>query len=371
MKLSSKTLGWLLPIIMFGIILMMWNVKTPIVTDEYCFYKLSLNFPDYHGTADWFLKDRPSMLNNSINWNKEEQAQAFHTIYDSQLYPHVPLMPMIFSPLVKGLNYLADRNVIPHLESEAGLDAPLESQKAETITIILRTLSIITLLVSMYLIFRLLYEKIGKIAYFFPVPLAASYQLLFGAFLFYWDVFMIFFFVLTLYLMERKSKWAYLTACLMVNTKMFVALVFLIPLMFKNWKMVFAGLAIAPWFLVSWVVTGNLFYFFAHYFGVVDEHNYIAQLYNFKDWLLILIGLGMPFFVIMTFPIFRWIKKYPEYVALLIICLIYAYNGGLALTHMSSLLYAGCLVFPIVAYEFKLDEKLSRWIGSKKVKEAM
>lgn len=366
MKISSKSWGWILPLIVFGIILMMWNFQTPMVTDEYCFYKLSSNLPNYSATADWFLKDRPSMLNNSIDWDKKEQEKAFHVVYDSPLYPHTPLMPVIFSPVVKGLNYLADNKVIPHIEDELGFDAPKDKQHAELITKILRTFSVILFLASLFIIYNLLYKKIGNSAYFFAVPIAASYQLLFGAFLFYWDVFMMFFFILTLYLMERKSKWAYVTACLMVNTKMFVALIFILPLMAKNWKMIFAGFAIAPWFLISWFVTGDLFYFFIHYFSVTGEHNYMYQLYNFKEWIFILIGLGIPFFFIMTLPIFKFIKKYLEYVVLLGVGCLYAFTSGLALTHMSTLLYVGCLIFPIVAYEFKLSDRLSKLMRTNK-----
>jgi hypothetical protein len=275
-------------------------------------------------------------------------------------------MPMLMSPIVKGLNWLADKEIIPHIEDEDGFDASQGKQHAELITKILRTIAIIVFLLALWLIYSLLYKKIGKNAYFFAVPIAASYQLLLGAYLFYWDVFMMFFFVLTLYLMERKSKWAYLTACLMVNTKMFVALVFLLPLMAKNWKFIFTGLSIIPWFIISWFVTGDLFYFFRHYLGVTGSHNYMYQLYNFKEWIWILIGLGMPFFFVMTLPIFKFVKKYPEYCVLLIVACLYAFTSGLALTHVSTLLYAGCLIFPIIAYEFKLSQRISGWLGSKK-----
>jgi hypothetical protein len=366
MKLSSKSLGFLLPLIVFGIILVMWNFQTPMVTDEYAFYKLSLNFPHYSTTADWFLKDRPSMLANSVNWDNEEQRlQAFREVYDSVLYPHVPLMPMVFSPIVKGLNWMADKGFIPYIEDEAGL-ASKDHQQAELITKILRMFSIITFLLSLWLIYDLLYKKVGKNAYFFAVPLAATYQLMLGAYLFYWDVFMMFFFVLTLYLMERKSKWAYLTACCMVNTKMFIALLFLIPLMVKNWKMVFTGLSIVPWFIVSWFVTGDLFYFFIHYFGVTGSHNFVYQLYTFKDYLLIMVGFGMPFYLIMTLPIMWYVKKYYEYVALLAVTFLYAFGAGLGITHLSTLIYTGCLIFPIVAYEFKLSDKLGRLMHNNK-----
>jgi hypothetical protein len=207
---------------------------------------------------------------------------------------------------------------------------------------------------------------VGKNAYFFAVPLAASYQLMLGAYLFYWDVFMMFFFVLTLYLMDKKSKWAYLTACCMVNTKMFIALLFLIPLIAKNWRMVFTGLSIIPWFIVSWFVTGDLFYFFIHYFGVTGSHNLVYQLYSLKEYLLIMVGLGMPFYLIMTLPIVYYVKKYYEYVVLLIVTFVYAFGAGLGITHLSTLIYTGCLIFPIVAYEFKLSDKLGRLMHNNK-----
>lgn len=363
MKISTKTWGFVLPVIVFGIILFMWNFQTPMVTDEYCFYRLSLDFPKYSSTSDWFLKDRPSMLKNSIDWDKEEQQKAFAEVYDTPLYPHNPLVPMMFSPLTKSLNWMADEGVIPHLEAEPGFDA--EKPKAELITKILRSFSILVFLFSMWLIYEILYKKVGKNAIFFAVPLAASYQLLLGAFLFYWDVFMMFFFVLTWYLMDKKSKWAYLTACCMVNTKMFVALVFLIPLMVKNWRMILCGFSILPWFGISWIVTGTPFYFFIHYFGVTGSHSTIYKLYTLKEWILILVGIGIPFLVLMTAPIVKFYKKYKEYVAFLFVGSFYAFASGMGMTHMSTVLYIGASIFPIVVYEYKLSEKLSKFLNKK------
>jgi hypothetical protein len=365
LKNNSRLLGCVLPLAVFVVILVMWNFQTPMITDEYCFYKLSLNFPNYSSTSDWFLKDRPSMLNNSVDWDKEQQEKAFREVYDSQLYPHSPLMPIVFSPIVKGLNWCADKGIILHIEDEDGYDST-GKYRAELITKILRMFSIITVVASMWLIYELLYKKVGKNAYLFAVPLAASYQLLFGAFLFYWDVFMMFFFVLTLYLMERKSKWAYVTACFMLNTKMFIPFVIMLPLVVKNWKMIFTGFAILPWFIVAWIVTGDPIYFFTHYFGVTGTHNFVYHLYSVKEWVLIFVGLGIPLFAIMTLPIIWYAKKYPEYVALLVVACLYAFTSGLALTHLSTLLYAGCLIFPIVVYEYKLTEKINRWFRNKK-----
>lgn len=363
----TKKWGIFLPLFVFGVIMTMWSFKTPICTDEYEFYKLSSNLPSYSSTADWFLKDRPSMLNFSVPWSTEEQSKAFHQVYDAQIYPHTPLMPIAMYPLVKSLNTLADKGVIPTIESQPGYPTDKsQPMSAETITKVLRFVPIILFLFSMYLIYRITRNKVGSVAYFFAVALAACYQLLMGAYLFYWDVFMMFFFVLTLYLQQKTSKWAYLTACLMVNTKMFIPMLFLIPLMVKDWKMVFAGFSILPFYFVTWAVTGQPFYVFTHYLNQLGIHDYVYQVYNFKDWALILTGLGIPLFALMTLPLFKYAKKYPEYIALFIVGCLYAFSSGLALTHMSTLLYVGAMVFPLVVYEYKLHEKFNRLFPAKK-----
>ncbi len=46
--------------------------------------------------------------------------------------------------------------------------------------------------------------------------------------------------------------------------------------------------------------------------------------------------------------------------------MLYAWGAGLGMTQISSSIYLGALIFPLVVYEFHIAEKLSRWISPKK-----
>ena len=77
-------------------------------------------------------------------------------------------------------------------------------------------------------------------------------------------------------------------------------------------------------------------------------------------------SLGIPLLLLMTVPLFKRIKKHPEYIALFVVSMAYSWGAGLGMTQISNQLYMGAMLFPIVVYEFKLAEKLSKWISPKK-----
>jgi len=356
--------------------MMMNSFRTPMWTDEYVFYRLSSGLPNYSSTIDWIYNDRPDLLNNSIA-PFEEGRKAYSAIYDNKVFVHNPLAPILVYPVVKTLNLMAENNVIPTIESEPGypklakdltqdeINAVTKNMQAETITKILRCISIALFILSMVLAYKILSKKVGDSAVFLTVPLAASLQLLTGANLFYWDVFMLFFFVLSLYCLETGHRnWAFLFACCVVNTKMFIGMLFLIPLIVKDRRMFFAAFSLIPFYIILAYSSGSIFYPFVHYFSGngMATHNFVYTLYGVGGYLLLFISLGIPLFLAMTVPLFWRIKKYPEYIALWICGMAYAWASGLAITHLSCLLYLGALIFPIVVYEFKLYEKLSGWL---------
>lgn len=384
LSLHKINLAWLIPTLLFCIIMVNSMWKVPMWMDEYIFYRLTSNLPNYQTSSNWFYQDRPQVMNPMNTWEKQtgipyDRNALLDWIYSTKAYGHNMLEPILCYPLVQTVNFLADHNVIPHVEDEMGYpnipkDITQEdlskvnlTMNAEAITKILRFVPIILFALSMWLIFLIMYPKVKNNAAVLVVPVAACVQMLGGVYFFYWDVWMMFFFILTYYLMERKSKWAYVTACCLVNTKIFVGLAFLLPLVFKNWRMIFTGFAFAPWYLFVAYKNGNLFYPITHYVtGTgMDAHNYVYHLHDLKGWILMFVMLGVPFFILMTFPIFAKIKKYPDLVALLIISVVYAFGSGLTQTDISDLVYVGALIFPVVSYEFGLLDKTHRalsWI---------
>jgi hypothetical protein len=373
----GKILGILVPLVCFGIMLVNASWHTAMWQDEYVFYRLASKLPNYSTTSEWFYRDRPTVLNPSSDWGLMssqtfDKKQAFDWIYNNPIYFHSPLAPAITYPLVKLVNYLADKEIIPHIEEQPGYPPPSEGKavllnmKAETMTKILRIIPIILFLLSMYFAYLISYKHFGRAAYFFCIPLAACVQLLAGAYLFYWDAFMMFFFILALYLLENKhDRWALVVACLMVNTKMFIDLLFLIPLIVKNRKMVWAILAFIPYYLIVAINGGSIFYPLIHYFtgSGIGSHNYIYSLYNIVGWIYLLVVLGAPIFLLITVPLFWRVSKYPVYITLFICANLYAWGSGMGIAHLSSLLYVGVLLFPAVIYEFRLDRLVNKLVG--------
>ncbi|MBU2118738.1 MAG: hypothetical protein KJ954_14215 [Alphaproteobacteria bacterium] len=370
-------------VLFIGATMLGMSLRTPMWMDEYCFYRLSLGLPGYSATSDWFFKDRLATLSPSIDWSKTgfDRDETFKLVYDTPVYPHTPLVPILMSPIVKGLNLLADYNIIPHIEDELGYTYAATQDmdeflrlRAEVITNVLRAITITTIMVSLYLIYKIMEKKIGKDALFFGLPVAASVMMLYGAFLIYWDVFMMFFFVLTLYMMECKpeSKWKYVTACCLVNTKMFLGVAFLFPLFvqqFQNdiktgwkwplpgWKMALPILSLIPFYVYSLFIVGDPLFFWNHYTAQIPLHDFIYTINSFDGYLKLLVNLGVPFYLPMTVPILWYSKKYPAYATFWVMSMVYAWATGLGITHTSTMIYSGALVFPLVAYEWNLMEK--------------
>jgi len=350
--------------------------------DEYVFYRLSSDLPKYSTTADWFIVDRPAILNPSIDWTDKglDQRTALRLVYDTPIYTHTPLAPILVWPFVKIMNVLADKGVIKHLEQEDGYTSKADSDnkllQAEDITKVLRFIPILLFIASMGMIFKLMYRKVGIYACLFAMPVATGAAMMAGNYLFYWDAFMMFFFVLTLYIMEvhPNSKWKYVTACCLINTKLFIGFVFLAPLVVHalvtnwrtGWKMALPALAIVPHYLMTVWVTKDWLYVVTHYTAQIPIHDFMYTLATPLEWLATLLGFGMPFYLAMTVPIlFLW-RKYPAYTTLYILGMSYAWGTGLGITHMSTLPYVGALVWPLVAYEWKIIPKVQRWLVTKK-----
>jgi len=331
-----------------------------------------------------FLED-VTKVGRLFDWKELDREETFSIVYDTPIYTHTPLTVMLVSPLVKGLNYLADSEVIPHIEEEPGYTgttkAEIASLKTETMTRILRLIPMGLFAVALWLIFRMMRYKIGNNAYLFTLPVAVSVMMLIGNYLFYWDAFMMFFFVLTLYLMEMKpnSKWKYVTACALVNTKIFLGVLFLLPLVIKavvsdrrnGWVMILPALSLLPFYLATIAVTGDPFYILTHYLNQTATHNFVYTLWAWPEGLMLITMLGTPFFLVMTAPILRYFKKYPEYATYWIVTMMYAWGTGLGITHASSMVYAGALTFPLVANEWGLVGKLRGWLKVKSSTEVI
>jgi len=314
--------------------------EAPMWQDEYVFYRITGELPSSAVTIDWFYEDNPKTLVPS-EYFPVDRKELFHLIYDMPIYSHPTLANYLVYPVVKIVNVLIDKGTLPSIESSETLD------KAETATVILRLVPTALFLASMMIAFKLVYSRVGALAYLCIVPILFSYYMLSGVGFFYWDAFMWFFFVLTLYLTERKSKWAYLTACFLVNTKIVIGMLLLIPLIIQNRKMAFAALSILPFYVATTIITGDPLYIVAHLLPQTSQYSWIMG-----DWSMTIVkSFGLVYYFLLTLPILFFVKKYPAYVAAYVITLLYAFGLGVSVNKMSSLFYVGALVFPLVVHE--------------------
>jgi hypothetical protein len=383
---------WLAPLLFILSLAFMNSIHYPIWMDEYVFYRLSSELPDYSSTTDWFYEDRPEIMNASVDWTAMgfDYDAALRLTYDTPIFHHTPLPTILVWPIVKGLNTLADYNIIPHIEEQPGaylvrynpdgtfvdekeVQTNILNQHAETITIILRCIPLFLFALSMWLIYKMMAQRVGLNAMLFILPVAVSDTLLSGSYMFYWDAFMMFFFVLTLYLMERypKGKWHYLTACMMINTKMFIPFLFLIPLVVKGFTqskrkgflMFLPGFSVLPFYVVTAVVTGDIFAPFTHYLEGMWIHDFI---YTVMINPMNLLNFGTIAYLLMTLPILWFYKKYPVFATAYLVGMIYGWCTGLGITQLSVLLYVGALVVPLVGGEFHFMERVDKWVSPKK-----
>jgi hypothetical protein len=336
----------LIPQLLIGV-----NVN-PLWQDEYTFYRITQELPSTATSDTWFWIDNPKTTYNSEQYWPDyvDRHDIFSKIYNTPIYVHSPIWNYAMWPIVKFADWLADKGVVEHIETDQS-----RVQSAETMTIGFRIIPIILFMVTMWFVFLILQRKVGNYAYFFSIPLFVSYVILNNVAFFYWDMFMWLLVVLTLYFQEKNSKWAYLTGCLLVNTKLLIGILLLIPFMIKNKKMVFCILSFVPYWIATGIVTGDIWWLYFHEKATV---NY-GWLYSFLSmdtlWLF-----NLPCYALVTLPIFFYAKKYALYCVLLVITIFYGWGCGISANKMQGMLISGALIFPIIAYEFNLIGKVGK-----------
>lgn len=364
-KTRIRIITILVLVFIFGAIagVSLWySERTPMGMDEYLFYRLAGQAPDYSASKDWFYEDRPELIEDVREWEDYDLDKALSTSYDSPIFRHSPLPVYIVAPLVKGLNFLADKGYINQVEDDFALG------QVEGITRILRLFMLGLSLFSFWLIYRLVKSKIGNYAFLAFVPIGVCYLILSGIATIYWDVFIMFFFVLTLYLMETKpnSKWWYLTACCLVNTKMYIGLLFLIPLILKNRKAALAALSIIPYWIATWCIIGDPFWLFTSYVAGSWTYPYVYSSVVLSGvWVLVADTNLWIYGLLMITGLTLW-KQYPVYVVFWVLSIIVGLGLGMTFWTMSAMLYSGALLFPFIVHKLGIFNFKSVKVGDGK-----
>jgi len=322
-KIRLNTLRFLILLLGLLAITITLSFSRPIYMDEYFFWRLSKEFPNYDADPDW-MWEHPDVAkaveNTPLEWRTPE---SFAKSWEGPIRTHPPAPNILMYPFA---------NMTENIHC-------------------LRIISTIIFGTIMCTVYLLLRRKIGRLAMLCVIPAYMSYGLLGGVIWFYREIFMHLFFFLTLYLLETKpkSKLPYLTAVLMVNTKTLLGIIFLFPLMFLKKRIGLAALSFIPYYLWTCLVTNDPLYLYNHWVG----QSALAKL-HFETWVLpnmlaLLTSWNLFPFVPITLGCLFLAKKYPTYTSFYILSL-YGFLWGWIIYQTSAILYSAALILPLLAH---------------------
>jgi hypothetical protein len=184
---------------------------------------------------------------------------------------------------------------------------------------------------------------------------------------------MFFFFALTLYLLERPNtpKWIpYVTGTLLGGSKLlYIGTAFLIPLLFKRKSLIFCALAavvvqllyhppLVPTAVIAMSsLSPQVSSFLSPLYNVVSG---LADIHYSTLWWITHFAPDLITFMLLAGGGVFLIKKYPTEIVFCIITLLYSFGSGLGVSHTSSLIYSGILVFPLVFHHFVMNKLIAR-----------
>ena len=293
--------------------------------DEYFFIQVSGQLPAMATTSDWVRNDKPELLKTFAAY-PEQFDNRLALSYDQPIRAHPPAPAMVAYPLVKLTENIA----------------------------LLRIVSIAIVGVIGYIVYRLLERRVGKNLALtgLLIPLFCS-NLLGGLVWFYRDTFMFLFFFLTWYFIEVKpSKWRWLTAILLVNSKFGIGLLLLLSLLFRDRKLAYASLSFLPFWLGTVAVTGNPFYLLEQWQVQGSIMSYHVSQYVLPNFWHLAIAWGLIPYALVTLPCLKLIRREPAIVSFYLIILAYAFGSGWTEYLVASIIYSGMLTFPLVLHHF-------------------
>lgn len=186
----------------------------------------------------------------------------------------------------------------------------------------LRWISWITIAFSLSLVLFVCYRKLkGYYLLLCLLPLFLGVEIWLNGNIFYHDIFLCLCLTVAIFLRGTKyEKFIYIPLALMVITKIY-AIVFLIPFVIENRKTALCSLALIPYFIQSYFVTGSVFYPLDHWLGM-NSYMALGGGVIYRYWFNI---LKVPWFLlsILPFIVYGFYRKLWFYPALFLIgCLV-------------------------------------------------
>jgi len=225
--------------------------------DELIFIRLTDQLPTYDTHAEWYSIDGKSCPEDTTitphPTDPSIKVDRYQLVYESPIWHHPPLANYLAYPVVKLLfneyNEYTVRNSVFMLRQFAW-----------------------AIFAFCIIATALLVKKTIKNKKFLPLALApmvlcSQFFLQGGNNWFYHDMFLLAFLVIALYLRTspRYGKFIYIPLAMMVACKIYGVL-FLIPFIIENRKTALCSLALVPYLIQVYIVTGNPFHLITHWY---------------------------------------------------------------------------------------------------------
>ncbi len=336
----------LLAILLFvaNIIYVWWTPSFISMTrDEYIFYRLTLNLPNYSTDAKWFEDDIAKglgYLDPSSDLSDTGMRVLNQASYTTPIWIHPPIANYLAYPIIKIF------------------ENPVRQIK--TVHLVCVLFIILTVVLFADIIRRRTSQFIAALSVF---PMLISQWLLLNGIIFYYDTFMWFFFALTMWVIECKpnSKWIILLAAITGLTKI-NAVLLLIPialfLWYKNkgipYKVIVSSISAVAFFLIVQVIVAkDVLYIFHHWNGLGNlAANFVAtmilpNILNYAvSWALF---VYVPLLLVGGFLVIkRRMTGYYPFVALSLITMAFGFGWAWLGYQVFPIMYASMFAIPVI-----------------------
>lgn len=351
LKKKLPNIIFILAILAFTVnILYVWN--SPVMraswmgNDEYFFYRTTMNLPNYETTGVWLI-DEKAPNPEGVN---DEAVYRFDKAYTTPIWIH----PLVANYIAYPIAMLFD-DVVEQIQW-------------------LRLIDVAIILVTVVLFLDVIRRKTNPyVAAISVLPMMVGRLLLANGIMFYNDLFMWFFFALTMWLITVKpsSKWIIVLSVVTVMTKM-NALLLIVPILFylyyqtKDKKLVaktgiISVVVFASYLVFQAIVAGDALYL-AHHWGRLNPQSKLNITRNVLPYLwtyIISWGLwvSVPLIVAgISLTLKRKVKSFYGFIAFGVVTLLYGFGWGSYAYQVFPVMYASMFMIPVVFFRSYIRE---------------
>lgn len=315
--------------------------------DEYFFYRITQNLPNYATTGAWLVEEGAP--------NPEGVDDAAVYLFDRAYTTPVWIHPLIANFVAYPITLLFD-------------DAPKQIQW-------LRLFDVVMIIFTAVMFLDIIKSHTnGIVAGISVLPMLVGRYLLANGIMFYHDLFMWFFFALTMWVITKRpnSKWIIPLSVLTVLSKMNAPLLLIPVLLYLYYqnrdKMmlvkvgVSSTVAVFGYMAFQAVVTGDPLYVFHHWSALSYAQtnfgkNVLPYLWDYVwSWGL---WMSVPLLVVGIFmAVKRRIIAFYGFAAFGLITLMYSFGWGFYGYHVFPMMYASMFMIPVIWFNTHIRETI-------------